>query len=423
LNTQWPMTPGPGLARFKSVLEKAGLPVPMLPALPDVTPDTVAGLLGAVAGPAALADAALQLAALTALGGLLSPDGLPADVIKARCTAAAAGTEWVCAAADAHATHTALVEQALFIMRQIYWAVDDSRPLVLPAARAALVAHPSVPGVVEQALACLAALAAHAGTAAVLMEEEVLVPAVHMALVAHGGAPGVVQQGLACLTALAYHGWLGRDGPDGGAAALLGELSTVRSALAAHAGEPGVTERGLACLAAFAQLRGDTDMVAELPAVRAALTAHAGVPAVVEQGLSCLANMAVHGENAGTVMAELPTIRAALVAHVGEVGVVAGGLSCLACLAIAAPDRAPLLAALPEACGAAFANVADPDVAMIGAEFFTAMAVKPPGLFSKNPRSRLRAAGVAGWAAAAAAAHPDGAAIQAMCRALVKDLA
>jgi hypothetical protein len=74
-----------------------------VPALLDVTPATIAEWLGTVGGPAALPVAALQLEAVSALGGLPPREGLPEAVIQARCLAAGACSEWLRSVLEIHA--------------------------------------------------------------------------------------------------------------------------------------------------------------------------------------------------------------------------------------------------------------------------------------------------------------------------------
>jgi hypothetical protein len=279
----------------------------LLPLLTDVTPDAVAGLLDAVSGAVALSDPALQLAALTALGDLL-PVAPSNHEDQDACMAAGACTEWVCAAAAAHAGRADVVQRALFVLRRISWAAEDPRPLlgpVHPVVQAALTAHADVPALVEEGLACLRNLAFDVGNAEALMAS---VPAVRAVLAAHAGVPSLVQRGLSLLSNLAAH--------ESNAVPLMAVVPLVRAAMAAHAGARGVVVSGLQVLSNLsADAENAVPLLAEVPTLRAALATHADVEAVVEQALQCLSNLAAHDDNAVALMAEVPSVCACARSH------------------------------------------------------------------------------------------------------------
>lgn len=100
-----------------------------LPALPDVTPTTLATFLVAVSGPAVLEDPDLQFRALSSLGALLPRKNPSTATELARCAAVAACTQWVCDVVEAHPTRTDIVERAMFVLRRIGRdAATHSRP-------------------------------------------------------------------------------------------------------------------------------------------------------------------------------------------------------------------------------------------------------------------------------------------------------
>ncbi len=143
--------------RGRGVMERLGV-VPAavaaaastLPEVVVVSPASLAGFRAAVSTPAALADAAKQLAALTKIVDLIPTSNKPA------CAAVEALADWVSDVIVRYVARADLTEKALVVLCRASWATADERELMktVPAIRRVLEAPPSVLSAVH----CLSAL-------------------------------------------------------------------------------------------------------------------------------------------------------------------------------------------------------------------------------------------------------------------------
>jgi hypothetical protein len=209
-----------------------------LPVLFDITPATVADLLGVVSCPAALSDAALQLKALRTLATLLSGEGFPETVTRMRCIAAGACVEWLHNVMEAHGCRLDVVQWTTFVFRRIVWAAPGKLRLikVVPLLQTALERHRDNTEVAIHCIACFASLAAHADNRLRLME---VLPLLRMALERHPDTADVAVYYSSFFQNLALHA----DNQVG----LMEVVPLLRTALEHHPDDPEVTLTIVSC--------------------------------------------------------------------------------------------------------------------------------------------------------------------------------
>jgi hypothetical protein len=282
-------------------------PVLVLPVLSDVTPASVGELLRVVSSPAALLDVALQVEAMSALGKLLSLDGLPDPVRRSRCIAAGLCMEWLRCVYEAYALRSDVVKRVTFLLRRIVRGAPDNKAFMaaVPLLRSAMDRHPDNAEVARNCVVCLRNLAVHADNRLRLMA---VVPLMRAVVGCHLGDATVASNCAGFFMNLADH--VDNRVP------LMEVVPLLRSAMGHHHDSAEVARTCAGCFWSLASHADNTSrLMAVVPLLRTAMDRHPADAVLAQMCAGCFWKLAEHTKNRVPLMAAVPQLRAALVRH------------------------------------------------------------------------------------------------------------